>query len=37
MEDHWRDDRFRSIVVVFEDEEIAEPTQLMRPTLELAR
>jgi len=37
MEDHWRDDRFRSIVVVFEDEEIVEPTRLMRPTLELER
>jgi hypothetical protein len=37
MEDHWRDDRFRSIVVVFEDEAVAEPTQLMRPTLELER
>jgi len=37
MEDHWRDDRFRSIVVVFEDEKIAEPTQLMRPTLKLER
>ena len=37
MEDHWRNDRFRSIVVVFEGEEVAEPTQLMRPILELER
>jgi hypothetical protein len=37
MEDHWRDDRFRSIIVVFEGEEITEAPRLMRPTLELER
>ena len=37
MEDHWREDRFRSIVVVFEDEEVGDPSQWMRPTLELQR
>jgi hypothetical protein len=37
MEDHWRDDRFRSIVVVFEGEEEEDPSQWMRPTLELQR
>jgi len=37
MEDHWRDDRFRSIVVFFEDEAAGEVPQMMRPTLELER
>jgi len=37
MEDHWRDDRFRSIVVFFEDEETIEAPPLLRPTLELER
>jgi hypothetical protein len=34
-EDHWRDDRFRTIVVVFPDEAGAESI-FIRPTLELA-
>jgi len=33
-EDHWRDDRFRSVTVVFADEEPADPTALT-PTLTL--
>ena len=37
MEDHWRDDRFRSIVVFFEGEETIEAPQLLRPTLEIER
>jgi len=35
-EDHWREDRFHSIVVLFEDE-LAEPLEALRPTLELDR
>lgn len=34
MEDHWREDRFRSIVVLFEDERVETP-EFARPTLEL--
>ena len=33
-EDHWRDDRFRSVTVVFADEEPADPSALT-PTLTL--
>ena len=34
MEEHWREDRFRSIVVTFEGEP-AESPELVRPTLQL--
>ena len=36
MEDHWREDRFRSIVVLFPDDSFGQPERI-RPTLELAR
>jgi len=35
VEDHWRDDRFRSVTVIFADE-TADRTSTLRPTLELA-
>ena len=36
IEDHWREDRFRSIVVVFPDEHPPDAV-FVRPTLELER
>jgi hypothetical protein len=36
LEDHWREDRFRSVTVIFADEVTAE-TALQSPTLVLDR